>query len=218
MVQKNKIPETSTSSNSSFFLEDTICPYPEESKNSTEEIKMEEERRVRYAWDEKAKGQILGSYFIGYTVTQIPGAWAGRKYGHIKILTMSFFGAGLLTSLLPYVMLQLRDEAAVKFFIFMRVLIGFLQGCCYPTFMALWGSWAPSSELSRLVSIQFAGAGIGIAVMYPINGWLAVEFGWQFIFYFTGVVSMLFAAALGYFCFDTPALALESSSFLSSHK
>ena len=206
MVQKNNIP-SSSSGNSNSISEDTVCPIPAEKKevsNGTEVID-DQPRRVRYNWDAKQKGQVLGSYFIGYTVTQLPGAWAGRRFGHIKILTISFFTAGLLTCLLPYVMLQLRDEAAAKFFIFMRVLIGFLQGCCYPTFMALWGSWAPRSELSRLVSIQFAGAGIGIAVMYPINGWLAVEFGWQFIFYFTGTVAMLFSAALGYCCHDTPA-------------
>ncbi|CBY08129.1 unnamed protein product [Oikopleura dioica] len=209
MVQKNNMPSSSSANtnSTSLFEEETVCPIPTDENAATNgsEVIEDQPRRVRYNWDAKQKGQVLGSYFIGYTVTQLPGAWAGRRYGHIKILTISFFTAGLLTCLLPYVMLQLRDDAAVKFFIFMRVLVGFLQGCCYPTFMALWGSWAPKSELSRLVSIQFAGAGIGIAIMYPVNGWLAVELGWQFIFYFTGTIAMIFSAALGYCCCDTPA-------------
>jgi len=209
MVQKNNMPSSSSANtnSTSLFEEETVCPIPTDKNAASNgsEVIEDQPRRVRYNWDAKQKGQVLGSYFIGYTVTQLPGAWAGRRYGHIKILTISFFTAGLLTCLLPYVMLQLRDDAAVKFFIFMRVLVGFLQGCCYPTFMALWGSWAPKSELSRLVSIQFAGAGIGIAIMYPVNGWLAVELGWQFIFYFTGTIAMIFSGALGYCCCDTPA-------------
>ena len=201
----NHVQERSNLSNSSAIVEKTVCPYEPISGNLSVEVHENEEEQVRYAWDEKSKGQILGAYYIGYTIMQIPGAWAGQKYGHVKTLTISFFATGLLTSLIPYVIQQLEDALAVKFFIFVRVLIGFLQGCIYPVFMGLWGSWAPSRELSRLVSIQFAGAGIGMAVTYPIDGWLAKELGWQSIFYFTGAVSMLFAVALGYFCFDTPA-------------
>ena len=204
MVKTHEIQEN-TFSNSSAIVEETVCPYDSINENLTERSHENEKEQFQYAWDEKSKGQILGAYYIGYTIMQIPGAWAGQKYGHVKTLTMSFFAAGLLTSLIPYVIVQLEDLIAVKFFIFVRVVIGFLQGCIYPVFMAMWGSWAPSRELSRLVSIQFAGAGIGMAVTYPIDGWLAEEFGWQSIFYFTGSVSMFFAAALGYFCFDRPA-------------
>jgi len=74
-----------------------------------------------------------------------------------------------------------------------RIIIGLLQGCCYPIFHGLWGNWAPLEEVSRLVAIQFAGSGIGNCVVRPIAGILASEYGWPSIFYFTGSMGLLWA-------------------------
>ena len=86
-----------------------------------------------------------------------------------------------------------------------RIIIGLLQGCCYPTFHGLWGNWAPPQEISRLVAIQFAGSGIGNCVMRPVAGVLAAQYGWPSIFYFTGSLGLIWAALWFYFCFDSPS-------------
>ena len=55
------------------------------------------------------KGAILGGYYIGYVITQVPGAWLSRKIGSVKLLTISMaVGSGitLLTPLLGFKILE----------------------------------------------------------------------------------------------------------------
>jgi MFS family permease len=34
-----------------------------------------------FAWDKSTQGLILGSFYWGYIITQIPGGWLAAKFG-----------------------------------------------------------------------------------------------------------------------------------------
>ncbi len=38
-----------------------------------------------FTWDSRTQGVILGSFFYGYIVTQIPGGWLATKFGGKRV-------------------------------------------------------------------------------------------------------------------------------------
>ncbi len=38
-----------------------------------------------FTWDSSTQGIILGSFFYGYILTQIPGGWLATKFGGKRI-------------------------------------------------------------------------------------------------------------------------------------
>lgn len=58
----------------------------------------------------------------------------------------------------------------------------------YPSLHAIWSNWAPSYERSQLNSFAFSGSYIGTVVMMPFLGWIAEKYGWEAVFYITGVI------------------------------
>ena len=87
-------------------------------------------------------------------------SWIGRRFGRIKVTTLGMVLASLIMIITPSIMNSISTSESAKAVMFTsRLLIGLLQGGCYPLLVGLWGKWAPKSELSRLISVQFAGSG-----------------------------------------------------------
>jgi len=77
---------------------------------------------ITYDWSDKTCGQILGSFYYGYAISQIPGGllcsyW---KPQHVFGLTISL--SGLLCMLLPFM-----AQWNVNLLITSRFLMGFIQ-------------------------------------------------------------------------------------------
>merc|ERR1719423_390473 len=85
----------------------------------------------------------------------------------------------------PFIMNSISTSESAKAVMFTsRLLIGLLQGGCYPLLVGLWGKWAPKSELSRLISVQFAGSGFGTFIILPIVGYMTENISWESSFLF----------------------------------
>lgn len=55
-----------------------------------------------FDWDHKTQGVILGSFFYGYIVTQLPGGLLAEKYGGTKLLGLGMLSTSVLTILTPF--------------------------------------------------------------------------------------------------------------------
>lgn len=55
----------------------------------------------RYAWDAETQGWILGAFFYGYIITQIPGGYFASKMGGKLLLGYGILGTALFTLLTP---------------------------------------------------------------------------------------------------------------------
>ena len=169
-----------------------MCPAPElhqeytDSSNGTSQSGGEV-RSTDIIWNEKDKADILGAYFIGYryklklfleiivkaaifSISQVPMSWLGRRFGRIRVITLGMVLASLIMIVTPFMMNSISTSESAKAVMFTsRLLIGLLQGGCYPLLVGLWGKWAPKSELSRLISVQFAGSGkTFLSFIFPI--------------------------------------------------
>lgn len=81
-------------------------------------VKMPPQASV-YDWDSETQGWILGSFFYGYIVTQIPGGYLARKYGAKWIL-----GFGILCTVIFTLVTPVAADLGAGYLIAVRVLEG----------------------------------------------------------------------------------------------
>ncbi|XP_030627244.1 sialin [Chanos chanos] len=139
-----------------------------------------------YNWDHETQGWILGSFFYGYILTQIPGGYLARKYGAKWLLGLGILGTVIFTLLTP-----VAADLGPGYLIAVRVLEGIGEGVTYPAMHAMWASWAPPLERSRLLTISYTGAQLGTVVALPLSGQICFYLDWTYVFYIFGAVGLL---------------------------
>ncbi|KAL4231338.1 hypothetical protein ACF0H5_008917 [Mactra antiquata] len=120
-----------------------------------------------FDWDKKTQGLILGSFFWGYIVTQIPGGWLAGKYGGKQVFGWSMFLCAVATLLTPW-----AAQTSITLLMILRVIAGLCQGVVWPCMQMLFSYWAPPLERSQLSGFVYAG-GLGVI-------WFVV---WTFVVY-----------------------------------
>ena len=72
-----------------------------------------------FVWDESTQGLILGCFFYGYVLTQIPGGRLAELYGGKIVFGLGVLITGILTAISP-----LAAKLGTPVFIVVRVLEG----------------------------------------------------------------------------------------------
>ncbi|KAJ8014130.1 hypothetical protein DPEC_G00037060 [Dallia pectoralis] len=139
-----------------------------------------------YDWESDTQGWILGSFFYGYILTQIPGGYLARKYGAKWLLGLGILGTVVFTLLTP-----VAADLGAGYLIAVRVLEGVGEGVTFPAMHAMWASWAPPLERSRLLTIAYTGAQLGTVVALPLSGQICFYLNWTWVFYIFGIVGIV---------------------------
>ncbi|XP_048729076.1 sialin-like isoform X2 [Ostrea edulis] len=137
----NSTDDGSSSDNATECLED--APANTTSSSSTGE----------FNWDSNTQSLVLGAFFYGYIITQIPGGWLAEVFGGKKL-----FGLGVLCTAILTLLTPLAARWNLYVFIALRVIEGIGEGVTFPAMNAMWGKWAPLWERSKLLSFTYAGA------------------------------------------------------------
>ena len=87
--------------------------------------------------------------------------------------------------------------------IFLRVLQGVICSAAWPSMHHMSGQWIPADERSSFVS-SYLGSSMGVAVYYPIFGWIMKNYSWEYIYHFSGAVGLIWFLCWNYFVYDTP--------------
>uniref|UniRef100_A0A8C2HTX3 Sialin n=1 Tax=Cyprinus carpio TaxID=7962 RepID=A0A8C2HTX3_CYPCA len=153
-----------------------------------------------YDWDSETQGWILGSFFYGYILTQIPGGYLARKYG-----AKWLFGIGILCTVIFTLLTPVAADLGAGYLIAVRVLEGIGEGVSYPAMHAMWASWAPPLERSRLLTISYTGAQLGTVVALPLCGQICFYLDWTYVFYIFGAVGLLWFVLWAYFVSNSPS-------------
>uniref|UniRef100_A0A8D1U145 Sialin n=1 Tax=Sus scrofa TaxID=9823 RepID=A0A8D1U145_PIG len=122
----------------------------------------------KYQWNAETQGWILGSFFYGYIITQIPGGYIASRSGGKLLLGFGILGTSVFTLLTP-----LAADFGVGALIALRALEGLGEGVTFPAMHAMWSSWAPPLERSKLLSISYAGL-VGI-IWFILWTWLVSD-------------------------------------------
>lgn len=155
-----------------------------------------------FVWEKSVQGHILGAFFYGYLVSQVPmGMLAGRIGG--KWVMVGCLGVSTLGMLLSPMAARIHWGALVV----IRVLVGVGSGGVFPAMHTIWGRWAPPKERTILTGVSYAGAMMGNVIGLPVSGILCkygFDGGWASIFYVFGIAAILWLVVWSVLVTSTP--------------
>jgi len=164
-------------------------------------------------WSKTEAGTVLSSFFWGYTLTQILGGYLSDKYGAEKVM----FIAGTVWALLNFWFQHIITWAGseLKYVVFARVLFGAAQGFHFPSLASISSKNLNSKDRGFFFSATTAGSAFGVLTTGTIGSLLNETLGWPSVFYFTGIVAIIWLSVLKY-CMNLTsknhAMPLSSSS------
>ena len=89
-----------------------------------------------FDWDENTQALVLGAFFYGYALTQVPGGWLAERIGGKKL-----FGFGCLCTALLTLLTPVAARAGVPWLVAVRVLEGMGEvrspGICFTISIAV---------------------------------------------------------------------------------
>lgn len=189
MVNNSAIPQVNVS---------VVDVCPADNTNST--IKP---RDGEFAWDEATQSIVLGSFFYGYVLTQIPGGRLSEVFGGRLV-----FGVGVLLTAVFTLLTPLAASMNFPLFIAVRVLEGMGEGVTFPAMHAMLARWIPPLERSKFAALVYAGANFGTVLSLPVSGWLCgLELwgGWPLCFYIFGGLGIVWFVFWLLLVADSPA-------------
>lgn len=160
-------------------------------------------KEAEFDWDTKVQGVVLGSFYYGYMLLQIPGGWLALKVGGTRLYGIAVFIASIVCLATPF-----AARWCVYALVALRVLQGLVLGVLFPCNHTIWGKWAPSGERTVLCSLAISGCCFGTIVTMPIAGLLSKygpDGGWASVFYCFGVFGVVWYVFWLYFVYESPS-------------
>ncbi|KAM8711619.1 hypothetical protein ACLKA7_012174 [Drosophila subpalustris] len=155
--------------------------------------------RDGFHWNEREQSNLLGSFFWVHWVLQLPGGILARKYG-----TKLVFGLANGIGVFCCFLIPIVSYWSYGALLCLRVFQGFVTGLAWPSMHVLTAKWIPPNERSKFVS-AYLGSSVGVAVFYPIFGYIIDWSSWEWVYYICGVVGMLWFVAWQFLVIDSPA-------------
>lgn len=181
-------------------VNDTVegtCPYPPASNTTIPQ------RPGDFLWDEATQGIVLGSFFYGYVLTQVPGGRLAELLGGKMIYGVGVFITAIFTLLTP-----IAAYYSLPALVVVRILEGMGEGVTYPAMHAMLAKWIPPLERSKFAALVYAGSNFGTVISLPVSGWLcSLEYmhGWPLAFYIFGVLGIIWFMLWLYLVYDAPS-------------
>jgi MFS transporter, ACS family, glucarate transporter len=148
-------------------------------------------------------GSILSAFVFGYAFFQIPGGWAGDRFGPRGVLTFAiawwslFTAATALAPSLPLV----HWFGVVTAFVIMRFLIGVGEAAALPNSNKIVAYWLGDHRRGIGNSIFLTGVGLGGASAPMLIAWIMQRWGWRTSFLVCGAMGGVMA--LGWHLYST---------------
>ncbi|XP_071037740.1 putative inorganic phosphate cotransporter [Parasteatoda tepidariorum] len=169
------------------------CPELIMPKNLTNENDIE--TFGEFDWDSNIQGQVIGSYFYGCILTQLPAGILAEMYGAKWIYA-------LLTFLTP-----LAARWNVWALVPLRAAIGLSGGVAFPAMNVLISRWVPKMERSRICTAMNLGTMLGTLATNMVTGILSESSflgGWPSVFYICGLMGSVWFILWALLIHETP--------------
>eukprot|EP00299_Pterocystis_sp_00344_P018655 c9310_g1_i1.p1 GENE.c9310_g1_i1~~c9310_g1_i1.p1 ORF type:complete len:461 (+),score=86.86 c9310_g1_i1:48-1430(+) len=150
-------------------------------------------------WNSENQGIVLGAFYAGYILTQVPGALLSIRYGTRAVFGIGMLGASVMTALTP-----LAAEHSIELLCAVRILTGVFEGVSFPSQAHLLRIWSPTPERSRLLTLALAGCHAGTISCMPLTAFILTRIGWRSVFYIFGSFGCFWTACWFYVVSDSP--------------
>ncbi|XP_065207224.1 uncharacterized protein LOC135836362 isoform X2 [Planococcus citri] len=153
----------------------------------------------RFTWSEAQQGYLIGSFFWGYILTELPGGRLAEIIGARKVFGYATLGASVVTLMTPMC-------AKIHFILILiiRIMLGLFLGPTWPSILPLAGKWIPMDERGKFLS-NMMGSTLGAGFTLPICGYIIDTFSWEYVFYITGLLGFIWSVLWFLVVFETPA-------------
>ena len=132
-------------------------------------------------WSETQKGIILGSFYIGYMITQIYGGVLSDRIGAKIVLGTGLIVWSIFTLITPWAF-----YGGMVMLVIARVGMGLGEGITFPAWHSLYARWIPFGERARSVAVTNSAIPIGTIFGLVVTPLLILEYGWELAFYLYG--------------------------------
>ncbi|KAK9693166.1 Major Facilitator Superfamily [Popillia japonica] len=166
-------------------------------------------------WTENMQGYMLGSFYVGYSIGQIPAGILADQIGGRKTYTMAdqiggrktyTMGVGIsstFTLVFPFIIMETPWYCVCVG----RIFMGIAQGVTYPSLSVLIAHWVPPSERATLGALAFSANSLGAVIGNILTGILMrYTQHWHSVFYFWGAMGIIWCICYLIWVYDTPAL------------
>ena len=151
-------------------------------------------------------GWIFSAFLLGYALLQVPGGWAGDRFGPRKVMTGAILGWSLFTAAtaiapeLPFA----KWFGVVGSFLVFRFLVGVGEAASSPNNNKIVSAWMGSTHRGLGASFTIIGIGIGGAMTPPLIAAVMQRWGWRSTFYAAGAVGIFIAMLWRWYVTDSP--------------
>ncbi|CAH1100076.1 unnamed protein product [Psylliodes chrysocephalus] len=146
-----------------------------------------------YQWSDK--NLVLASFLWGYFVPQYLAGYVSDRYGAKWFMVCTTSLTAIAGLLIPISAAMFGSKGVMV----CRILQGLTQGFLFPCMASILGKWIPSNERSRIGSIVFSGAPLGIVTSMILTGYVcASPYGWPFAFYLCSGLAFIVVGIYAY--------------------
>jgi ACS family sodium-dependent inorganic phosphate cotransporter-like MFS transporter 9 len=142
-------------------------------------------------WDKKISGVVLSSFYWGYALTQIIGGQLSDKHGGGVVLMSCGMGVGVAIILIPLVAMLSNHLVILS-----NLINGICQGMFFPAVISLLSSHVSDEEQNLFNGIIHSGPQLGSIFCGFLSYILLFRYGWEYIFVFVGVATILWACLM----------------------
>lgn len=145
-----------------------------------------------------AYGFGAGLFFIAYAIFELPSNVMMEKYGAKVWLTRIMVSWGIVSFLMAFV------QSEMMFYV-LRFLLGAAEAGFFPAVIFYFARWVPAGQRGKATAVFIAGSSVAAALSGPIAGLLLSLHdvlglrGWQWLFGFEGVLSVVVGITVFFF-------------------
>ena len=143
-------------------------------------------------------GLLLSGFLWVYTVLQPVAGWVTDRFRAKVSMLLGILATSILTIITGF-------ANSFSALISLRVALGVTQAPNFVSGAKVTSSpWFSKEQRGRATSTWIAGGRLGTVFAFPVAAWLAVSFGWQWVFFVTGLLGLVWCVAWFFGFRDAP--------------
>jgi ACS family glucarate transporter-like MFS transporter len=151
-------------------------------------------------------GWLFSAFLLGYAICQVPGGWAGDRYGPRDVLTVAILLWSTFTALtgLAPDLPTTRLVGMAGSLMIVRFFVGVGEAANSPNNNRIVSSWMGEQHRGFGSSFTILGIGIGGALTPPVIALVMQHWGWRSSFYLSGLAGLFITLLWQWYVTDRP--------------
>ena len=135
-------------------------------------------------WSPTTQGLILGSFWYGYIVLQVPAGRLSELFGGKWIVAIGLIASGIINLITPSIVFS------IPILVTSRVILGLIQGGILPACFSLIITWLPDDKRSLGFGLVNVGGNLGAVFAAAFTGYISQQYNWSYSFYLIGALTI----------------------------